>query len=307
MTLIAPRRTLTVQGFTLKRLQRAAPARAIVAVFAVFFLTSCAKSTPTLTSDQKTQFQDLLESTGRAYYAAESAALASNGGANGSSTLILSAMPNIPPSVSDSAMLGMSSALRKKDCQFSLLPAGSDPENSLEPPAPKTYLSLSAEGSQCPIELEYDLETQIDLPDGTWVAGVDYSYQAKDPSYAALNDVTSIDLSGSMDFSQTKAGADAQGTIDVSGIIHSTSQGDILLSISGTLTGKLGQTFQNLDGELDWNILFPNFLVTIQEIYSAAGVKYLLNGDQVPATQFESLLTQGGDPIAYLAGPDRIK
>jgi hypothetical protein len=290
--------------------------------------SSCGSGAPSsLSDDQTSRLQNLLDSTGRSYAAALqnssiSGASSSSSGDNAPPSVsngngILGAFSvDTPPSVavsSDPFTARMAASLSAGQCSLQLTPASPDLSSdsnglpliffALWTPDPLDPSSTDPSSGFCPMTMNFELDVQSDSSQGYSVSSVNYKYSVGDSSFSQLNDVDQTSLAG--DINLINIGTPSADAIaEISGKIHSQTLGEITINIEGSLQGT-GSPTGALNGQMTWDFQFPDFLAEFKQTYVNGGITYSLNGNAISQADFDAYFLRAGDPFYYVSALDR--
>lgn len=253
-------------------------------LFSCLVLAGCGSKrgnqTNPLTSDQKIAFAGTLESVGRSQKAGDQARKDGQRAA---------------PAPSDATLQKMADQIAAGNCDY-VLPKASEP--SSDPMNTTTEAGMSVSGASCPIALNFNFKVSTAMSKTAFSYKQDFvlKYDVKNKDFAALNDVTAIDLkgSGSSDF----ASGSANGKIDIEGSVTSTSQGALKMYVSGKIDGSGNESAFQLNSEIVWGVEYPTFTAELKKVEKQdaqkSSTEYYLNGQSVTAEEFQALLEKAG-------------
>lgn len=241
----------------------------VTGVIAMLTVVGCGGPKNKLTDEQKKNFADIMESTGRSQQVAKQAQ-------RNSPSQALQRSTSLPP---DQQMLAK---LRAGQCRYQVTTPKKFDEGGAFTSGPIEQ-GFSVEGDGCPIQLSFAVKSELTQTDFT--VNLDMSYSVNDDEYKKLNDVYAFRLKG-------EAKADRSGGRgDFSGAIGSQKYGDVPMVIK--LSGDKDQ--------MEWIYSFdvPNMPVEIRVVQKAGGaLEITRNGETLTKAEFQALMNKGGDAFA---------
>jgi len=250
----------------------------IFTVAALFMVAGCGGSKTKLTSEQKAEFADTLESAGRAQKVGKTGAQTSGRfSAIEGSTRSSSSQKDIEAQ--------MYSKLQSADCDFKFsepqsFDAGSSPMSALN-----QKMEWSVEGNSCPLVMNFSFTTTTSGQtenDFKMKMAMDMNFTISDEELKKLNDVYAMTLKG--EITADKNGAN--GSFD--GKIKSVTHGDIPVSMK--ISGSKDSA------EVSYNVDMPKYSVEMKMTVSKDGKpEYTLNGEKMTEQEFQDLMSKGGE------------
>jgi hypothetical protein len=242
-----------------------------------------------MTTAQKTQFQTTLSALGRI-----------------SSAVDFNHVADVPQSgSSDEASLTMKQmvrqAMQQGKCQVdkSNVPSLSEGLNPIDGGRATLPSSLNAHwimtGQDCPLELNLTLASQGDANSGT--AAFHLIYRVKDSQLLTLNDVDSIDISGTIKADGTNTNTTQNVEVALEGSIHSQHDGALgfYASVKAESDRPLSSNMSkmaNITAEAKLGLRYADFTGEMSmEMKSSEGqqrpdVKFFLNSEEVSPEEF---------------------
>ncbi len=257
-----------------------------------------------LDSTQQTQLQNTLNSAGRGYFAALYSSTNTNtNNSTQDGAFSIDLTPNVALA-SDPVLAQMTSTLLSGNCNMETVPSSSVSTNNNQPPI-LTYFYLSSDSEVCPVQINFQLQSQKDPIENYSVTALDYTYKASlNSSFSALNDVSSISLNGGISMSGLGTSS-AYVSVQATGNIHSQKIGDIPINIQGVLQGV--DSRGTLSGAIVWQFQFPAFTATFEQDYAQGVITQQLNNSSISQADFDAYFQSGGDPFYYISGLNRLE
>ncbi|MDR3606524.1 MAG: hypothetical protein P4M08_03985 [Oligoflexia bacterium] len=280
-------------------------------IIAALTVTSCARSDSPLTDQQQAQLKNTLQSSGRGYLATLYSGASLGTSSNLSTSAPIGAFSSENTSAqqlqSSSNLAQMSSLVTSPQCDVQLIPIPtqtSTPSGAPNPdlPPPIVFFDLTAANATCPVNMNFEIQLQQDPVQNFYVSALDYAYNVQDPSFATMNDVDQVSLSGGVNEQNMGTGS-AYAAIQVTGQIHSQTIGNIPINIQGVLNST--DSSGTLGGKIQWQFQFPDFTANFEQDYDQGTVSNSLNSQSLSQSEFESYFQLGGDPFYYTSGLNR--
>lgn len=151
----------------------------------------------------------------------------------------------------------------------------------------KFYLRLT--GNNCPASMNLDIAIRAQATQTSGQGSLDFvfAYQVRSAEYRKFNDIDLIDIKGRFDMKGDQSGGQANG--ELTGKIHSQSQGDIAFKLTGKMDTSSAEVVLRLD--------YPSFSAELKQTMDKSGEKYFINDEEATAAEFQGLLsraTEGG-------------
>jgi hypothetical protein len=260
-------------------------------------LSGCGKSLSRLTPDQQTAIEETLASAARAKDAVpQSPNAAAPHGIEFEEIVRFQSLTWTAPArrrgvarESDRAQDSMRTRLaQERDAKHCDVQSHSDPgslgfDSSGALTVPQ--LNVSVQGASCPLSLSLHLTSGDSSASGTRQASFQCDYQVRDSSYARLNDVDAMQLSGGLRI-RGAPGSALDASLDISGRIHSQKHGMIQVKFDGELSGTASFRSSSVEGSLTARLEFPDFTVELKEISKGGSQHYFVNGDEISENEF---------------------
>ncbi len=185
-----------------------------------------------------------------------------------------------------------------------MAPSSSVSADDNEPPI-LTDFSLTSGNEACPVQMNFQIQSQKNPTENYSITALDYTYNAnQSPSFSALNDVDSVSLSGGISMSGLGTSS-AYATVQATGNIHSQEIGDISINIQGAL--QAADSSGTLSGAIVWQFQFPVFTATFEQDYIQGVITQQLNNSSISQADFDAYFQSGGDPFYYISGLNRLQ
>jgi len=219
------------------------------------FIAGCGGKSK-LTAEQKAEFADTMESTGRGQKVAETSSKAS-GRVSFMSTEDLSA----------------------KDIESKIYSKLQSAQNKCTYPEPsfsQGKISWGVEGAECPMTMKFSFEQA-----GAMGMKMELNYLVQDDEIKKLNDVYGMTLGGTITGSEKGAGGTLKGSI------KSAKHGEIPVALS------LNASESSV--EMTYSVDMPKAPVEMKVAMNKDGkAEYTINGESMDQSEFQALLAKGG-------------
>ena len=256
----------------------------------------CSKSLPKLTDDQKAALGATAQATVRGPSAATNIGGGAMTGLNSFaaqvSGLIASAHSSSISSsrglIHDDTEVSMEGKLRSAHDSHACDITANVPAMSGSSPSSMSManmnMTLKVTGGTCPLAMDFEMTSQASQNNVSMhVSG---SYNVTDKDFAALNDVNTISLDGTLTGTGTSQNS-GKVSANVSGSLVSQKYGNI----SFTASTDMSVNGDNSQGEVVLDVVFPNFEAKIVAKANGNSVTYTLNGEDISEDQLMSYLS----------------
>lgn len=236
-----------------------------------------------LSPEQITKFAGTLESVGRVQKAGPAAQKSGQRAESGDSR--------------DETLQKMATKLEAGNCEY-VLPKTPDQTPS-DPYHQSSEAGIKVSGATCPVALELNVKSESKFSIKSLSNKMEFvlKYDVKDAEFAALNDITAVDIKGSggVDATQTSI----SGNLNIEGAMTSTKEGALKMYVVGKVDGTGdGVSSRKINSELIWGVEYPTYTAELKQVQkeenNVVTTEYFLNSKTVTEAEFKTFLEKAG-------------